>query len=171
MGLTSDGFIRRSTDVMWESKPKILPEIQQSGYIESAVDRRRTDHHGTDYLGVTWAFENGGKVWEQTLRFLTSFHRSTKCWTISNTTGPVRVMWTCKYTREFSKSHLEMENEGEGRARIQNTHIMPRHPRRIQDRQSIACVIIHLSEIHHSSVIVILAREQGQRKVSRMYVC
>ena len=47
--LTSDGFIRCSTDVMRESKPSVLPGILAVRPFESEAERRLTHHRGTNH--------------------------------------------------------------------------------------------------------------------------
>ena len=50
------------------------------------------------------------------------------------------------------------------------THIMPRHSRRFQDRDSAPSIVLNILEVHYTSIIVILSNEQRLLETSRVYV-
>lgn len=54
--------------------------------------------------------------------------------------------------------------------RRDHTHIMPRHSRRFQDRDSTSNIILDILEVHYTSIIVILPNEQRVLKPSGVYV-
>jgi hypothetical protein len=49
-------------------------------------------------------------------------------------------------------------------------YIMPGHTRSIKNADCIRNIVIYLLEVEYASIVVILAREEGTRKVSRVDV-
>ena len=45
------------------------------------------------------------------------------------------------------------------------TYIVPRHPRAILNRQSIADIVVNLFKVHDTCIVVILSREESLVKV------
>jgi hypothetical protein len=77
---------------------------------------------------------------------------------MSNTTLPYKVIWTYN-TTAINSNKRKGKKEG---------YVMPRHTSTILNRQSIANIIVNVLEIHDTSVIVILTREQSLGKISWM---
>lgn len=47
---------------------------------------------------------------------------------------------------------------------------MPRHSAAVQNRQRVAGIVVHILEIHDTSIIIILPWEQGAREVGGVHV-
>ena len=102
----------------------------------------------------------------RTLRFLISFHRSTKCCTISSTTGPTSVMWSYDVFAKYSHATRKTEHKNEN-TRISHrfpvykddnvTYIMPWHTRRLKDGDFVANKIIDMLKVKETRVVVVLS--------------
>ena len=52
-----------------------------------------------------------------------------------------------------------------------HVHIMPWHTPSLEDGDSVRGIVIHVLEVHYSSVVVILAWEECKTEVGGMGVC
>ena len=66
---------------------------------------------------------------------------------------------------------LQMGQNHAPEGQYTETHVMPRHPRGLQNRNRIADVVSNVLEIEDTSIVVVLPREEGKREIRGMDIC